>query len=236
MTNGVDMAGRLVIKDPLTGIKFLIDSGSDLSLLPRNNKNCKNNADTFLYAANGTVISTFRTTKLNISLGLRRTFSWTFVIANIDHAIIGADFLSHFKLLNDFKRHILADITTHFEVLCKTKYSIVGSVHTVSDNCKYAHLLKQFPSITNFSNSFSTVKHSTVHIISTEGQPVSAKARRLPSDKLDIAKKEIQFLLENGICRPSSSPWASPLHVVQKKSGKGFGCSQYPRFLSHSAW
>jgi len=122
VTNGVDMAGhhnvnsisrRLVIKDPLTGIKFLIDSGSDLSLLPKNNKNCKNNADTFLDAANGTVISTFGTTKLNISLGLRRTFSWTFVIANIDHAIIGADFLSHFKLLIDFKRHILADITTH---------------------------------------------------------------------------------------------------------------------------
>lgn len=51
----------------------------------------------------------------------------------------------------------------------------------------------------------------------TEGQPVLSKPRRLPPDKLEMAKQEFQYFLEQGICRPSSSPWASPLYMVKKK-------------------
>ncbi|GFU69811.1 hypothetical protein TNCV_2452691 [Trichonephila clavipes] len=36
------------------------------------------------------------------------------------------------------------------------------------------------------------------------------KARQLDSKKLEIAKQEFKFMLDNDILRPSKSPWASP--------------------------
>ncbi|CAB0028373.1 unnamed protein product [Trichogramma brassicae] len=54
------------------------------------------------------------------------------------------------------------------------------------------------------------------HRIVTSGQPVFARPRRLAGDRLAAAKAEFKKLLDRGIIRPSSSQWASPLHLVPK--------------------
>ncbi|CAB0031628.1 unnamed protein product [Trichogramma brassicae] len=54
------------------------------------------------------------------------------------------------------------------------------------------------------------------HRIVTFGQPVFARPRRLAGDRLAAAKAEFKKLLDRGIIRPSSSQWASPLHLVPK--------------------
>ncbi|KRY16294.1 Transposon Ty3-G Gag-Pol polyprotein [Trichinella patagoniensis] len=59
--------------------------------------------------------------------------------------------------------------------------------------------------------------HSIQHHILTHGPPVFARPRRLPPDRLELAQKEFDILLDLGIIRPSSSSWASPLHMVPKK-------------------
>ncbi|GBM46909.1 Retrovirus-related Pol polyprotein from transposon 17.6, partial [Araneus ventricosus] len=56
-----------------------------------------------------------------------------------------------------------------------------------------------------------------MHHIQTKGAPVFAKARRLAPDRLKIAKMEFQQMLDLGHVRPSSSNYASPLHMVPKK-------------------
>ncbi|GFW42935.1 retrovirus-related Pol polyprotein from transposon 297 [Trichonephila clavipes] len=61
------------------------------------------------------------------------------------------------------------------------------------------------------------MKHDTVHVIETKGQPVHAKARRLRPEVYEQTKKEFEYMMEQGICRPSKSSWSSPLHVVNKK-------------------
>ena len=49
----------------------------------------------------------------------------------------------------------------------------------------------------------SHLNNTTVHHITTvPGPPVKSRARRLAPDRLAIAKKEFQYLLQQGIIRP----------------------------------
>jgi len=177
---------RLVIRDPNTNMSFLIDSGSDVSLIPKMSHNSSKLSSFTLYAANNSPIKTFGTKNLTITLGLRRSFKWSFIVAQVDHAIIGADFLHHFKLLVDLGHNRIIDSVTHLSTSGKLATISTSSINTLHTNCKYFDLLKQFPSITKLTNTsdIQTTKHNTTHITLTKGQPISSKARRLPVDKL----------------------------------------------------
>ena len=67
------------------------------------------------------------------------------------------------------------------------------------------------------------------HILTNPGPPIFAKARRLDPDKLAAAKAEFSAMEKSGIIRRSTSPWASPLHMVKKKDGGWRPCRDYHR-------
>lgn len=93
----VAISHRLYIFDKKSHLKFLIDSGSDVSCLPVTDKTKNLKPDSLeLFAANNSKIRTYGTKLINVDLGLRRNFNWKFLIADVPTPIIGAGFFTTF--------------------------------------------------------------------------------------------------------------------------------------------
>ena len=56
-------------------------------------------------------------------------------------------------------------------------------------------------------------------IITGEAAPIRQPPRPLPLSQCEETKRQVEKLLKHGIIEQSSSPWASPIVLVQKKDG-----------------
>lgn len=223
---------RLFVTDPSSGHRFLIDTGSDICCFPRQLLKGLYTATSFdVRAANGSSIKTYGNLPLRLTLGLRRDFNWNFIIADVATPIIGSDFLAHYNLLPDCRNQHLLDGTTKLTTPASVANISQTSVKTVGlndVNQQFIKILMEFPEITRPPGLPRLVKHSTVHhILTTEGQPVSSRPRRLAPQKLLIAKKEFENMVQSGTARPSKSPWSSPLHLAAKKDSSWRPCGDY---------
>jgi hypothetical protein len=146
--------------------------------------------------------------------------------------ILGADFLRNYGLLPDLRRKVLIDPSTKTEIsaLVKQTNTCVPKIIPPSGDNKYLALLSEFPSITRLTSNGThppPIKHRVVHRILTKGQPCFSKPRRLSPEKYRAAKIA-EHMLADGICRRSSSNWASPLHLVEKDGGTDWRpCGDY---------
>ncbi|UYV81644.1 K02A2.6-like, partial [Cordylochernes scorpioides] len=221
---------RLFVTDKNTGLRFLVDSGADISIIPPKDKNRMPSSDNKLYAANGTEIVTYGTKVRNVDIGLRLQFQWPFVIANTNRAILGADFLNNFGLIIDIKNKRLIDGITNLSIRGVIQsISDMGNIWTLNSSSKVSAILTKYPNLCRPPSDFVEAKHSVKHYIPTRGQPIHSKARRLDSQRLTLAKAEFQYMLNNGIIRPSNSPLASPLHLVSKRDESLRPCGDYRR-------
>ena len=208
---------RLFIRDRSSKQSFLIDTGSDVSIIcASKNQRQLVPIQSFL-AANGTKIDVYGRKLLSIDLGLRRKFTYPFFICNVSTAILGADFLHEFNLKPDLRKRCLVDVNTHISSNAIVNNSDICSVKTVVYNNEFDCILKEFPNITKPPSPNQAVKHNVVHHIETTGPPIVCKPRRLAPDRLCIAKAEFQHMIDLGHMRPSKSNYASPLHMVPKK-------------------
>ncbi|KAG7294803.1 hypothetical protein JYU34_022827 [Plutella xylostella] len=230
-TDDCPSAGRLFITDQRSKVQFLVDTGSDLCVYPRSaiaRHLDKTNYE--LCAANGTSIKTYGFINVVLNLGLRRDFAWRFIVADVTKAIIGVDFLCFYNLVVDCRNKRLIDNNTSLTTPASParRTDDISSVKVSLGNSAYTHILREFPDITRPHGTHRTPKHNTVHHIrTTPGPPVSGSPRRLAPDKLKIAKAEFEAMLQAGTCRPSESPWSSPLHLAPKKDDGWRPCGDY---------
>ena len=73
-----------------------------------------------------------------------------------------------------------------------------------------------------------------MHFDMGEHLPIRQRACRIPLTKRLLVERELQKMLSEGIIVPSSSPWASPITLVNKKDGGIRFCADFRRVNSVS--
>ena len=87
------------------------------------------------------------------------------------------------------------------------------------------HLLHSYPSLFGDVPSRTSVCEHDIDV--GDAAPIKQHAYRCPIVKRELMKKEVQYLVENGLALPSCSPWSSPCLLTPKSDGTPRFCTDY---------
>ena len=99
-----------------------------------------------------------------------------------------------------------------------------------SDKQYVLELLYEFRDV--FDDSLGHTTTYSHRIDTGNSTPIKQRPRRLPYAHREEAKKQITSMLEQGVIRPSTSAWSSPIVLVTKKSGELRFCVDFRKLNS----
>ena len=198
-----------------TNQTYLVDSGASVSIIQKT-KNDIEDQQCNLKAANGTQVRTYGSQTIKISLEKNLSFWHTFVKADVEQPIIGADFLANNGLTVNMEKMIL----THEKSRIKIKgYAEKTNIHSIMPmHCTIAQkLLDKYPRLQRQPDEpVASDPHAPKLEIITEGRLPTLRARHLNPMMRKKTKEHLESLLKRGIIKESKSPYSSPLHIVPK--------------------
>ena len=221
----------LYAEDSNDKTKWLIDGGALWSIVPPTTQQRASGPNAWkLQAANGSDIPCYGLTDRQVCIA-EREFDFTFIIADVRQPILGADFLNRFYLAPNHRDRCLIDLNDWSEIpvgnRCPNNRNRVTNINLVDQKSDpFYQLLDSYPTLSTPSFTPKTVSHGVKHHIPTNCNPIQSKARKLNPEKLEIAKKEFQKLVDLGVCYRGKSEWASPLMVAQKPCNSPCTCAQ----------
>ena len=222
--------------DQNSNVVFLIDSGSEISLLPQSLTNginryfCPNTKS--IQGIGDTVIHSIGSVDIEIKLGNLGPITHNFWITQVyrGHGIIGLDFLIANNLVISPAKSELRSASSEstaklffatqlpIPIECPTNKVQLPDLSHLSLKEKCTTLLKSFPEITKKTNYKTSPKHNhLLEIIVDNYTPKMIKARMCGGQRTEI-EKHFNDLLERGVViRGSADVCASPITCVQTK-------------------
>jgi hypothetical protein len=231
--NAVVPGQLLHVTDRCSQRRFLVDTGASYSILPYRSADIPSGPP--LMGPDGTSLPCWGRRRVQLEFG-HKQFTWFFLLSAVSFPIIAVDFLKHFKLLVDPANCRLlssedfppspalpADSCSHPaaatpSMTVSRPIAADTQVATFGDTELIRQFAAEFPAIFGMVAAAATVKHDIKHHLITTGPPIASKFRRLDGEKLAAAKAEFDRMEAEGIVQQSTSPWSSPLHMVQLAS------------------
>ena len=105
------------IWDRRNKLKFLVDTGAAISIIPYTIDPSTKPTSLKLQAANGSTIDTYGGKTLALNIGMRRDYTWTFTLAKVKISILNADFLAHYEQSFRMNQRALSDTKTNLHVI-----------------------------------------------------------------------------------------------------------------------
>ena len=85
-------------------------------------------------------------------------------------------------------------------------------------------LAEEFPEVFSMKPGRTGVAQHSVHV---DTPPIRQQPYRIPYSRREVVRKELDEMLKAGVIKPSKSPWASPIVLVEKKDGTIRFCVDY---------
>ena len=196
----------------LTGLLFLIDSGSESSLI--RNQDGKPNApsETRLKCANGSRMKTLGKRWMKVDIGAGETTHGFECIPNLKHNIIGMDYL---------KKHVIALNTLSGKITPKMqrKRTIAPRPQDISRvDARARKILQRYPAITDHATIAKEPTHNHRFFVElNDYTPITQKGREPPQSMRAEVKRLLLDYLDLGIVeRAPANAWAMPLVYINK--------------------
>ena len=243
----------LFVIDNSSGVLFIIDSGCEISLIP---KNLTNGIDHYFHPQSKTItgigdslIHPIGSIEVNLELGEIKHITHTFWVTQEirDYGIIGLDLLRSnclvisphssrlYKPHTDQSAELYTAETLPDSVLNPTQAEQRNTNDiTLEERCK--QLLENFPELTEYPDYTKPIKHNHfLEIIVEDFKPKLIKARKCNGAKRDAVVENFADLIQRGaMSRGIADMCASPITIVPKKDGTMRVCVDYTFLNAHT--